>query len=228
MGVEIDEPILNENALAYNFTNEGGVMGTIRLLKNVMGLWLLQESRRQWQREGQDYSWDELLSEAERAEPFTALFDPDYPDFLSHGNMPEKIRSYCRSTGQSEPKSVGAVIRACLESLVLRYRWVVEALEELTDTTLTTIRIVGGGSQNKLLNQLTADGCGRTVITGPTEATAFGNIMMQAIATGHIESLAAGREAVAASVEQERFEPRKSDGWDQAFKKFGQLLKTNH
>jgi rhamnulokinase len=224
IGVEIPEPILTEEALRFNFTNEGGVGGTIRLLKNVAGLWLLQESRHQWQREGRDYDWGELLDLAGQAEPFRSLLDPDAPDFLSHGDIPGAIRAYCRHTGQPEPEGVGAVVRCCLESLALRYRWVVEALETVTGRALTTVRVVGGGSQNHLLNQFTADACGRPVVAGPVEATALGNVVMQAIATGHISDLAAGRRAVAASVELDRYAPEPSPEWDQAFERFKALL----
>ncbi len=224
MGVEIAEPILSEQALNYNFTNEGGVENTIRFLKNIMGLWLLQESRRQWQREGQDYSWTELLDLAEQAPAFVSLIDPDATPFLGHGDMPQAIRDYCQETNQVVPESVGAIIRCCLESLALRYRWVIEALEELTGNPITSIRIVGGGSQNKLLNQFTADACQRSVITGPVEATALGNVMMQAIATGHITNLDAGRKAIAASVSQERFEANPNSNWDEAFERFKTLL----
>lgn len=224
MGVEIAEPILSEQALNYNFTNEGGVENTIRFLKNIMGLWLLQESRRQWQSEGQDYSWSELLDLAEQASPFVSLIDPDAAPFLGHGDMPQAIREYCQQSKQPVPESVGAIIRCCLESLALRYRWVIEALEELTGNPITTIRIVGGGSQNKVLNQFTADACQRTVITGPVEATALGNVMMQAIATGHIKTLDAGRKAIAASVQQESFEPNANSNWDDAFVRFKALL----
>ncbi|MCA9836717.1 MAG: rhamnulokinase, partial [Trueperaceae bacterium] len=226
IGIELDEPIVTEAALNYNFTNEGGVMGKIRFLKNVMGLWLLQESRRQWQREGKEYSWEDLLNLAEKAEPFWAIIDPDATDFLGHGDMPANIRAYCKRTGQTEPQDVGSIIRCCLESLVLRYRWVIEALEELSGQTITHIRIVGGGSQNRLLNQFTADACNRTVITGPIEATALGNIMMQAIATGHIDSLENGRKAIAASQMQETFTPTPNAAWDEALSRFKRLLAT--
>jgi rhamnulokinase len=224
MGVEISEPIINDDALRLNFTNEGGVFGKIRFLKNIAGLWLLQESRRQWQHEGNDYAWEDLLQMAEDAEPFKCIIDPDAKDFLSHGDMPGFIRAYCERTHQRKPETVGEVARCCLESLALRYRWVSEALEHLTNRKLTTIRIVGGGSQNKLLNQFTADACGREVVTGPVEATALGNIMMQAIATGHIKTLEEGRAAIAVSVQQERFTPRTSENWDKAFQTFKGLL----
>ncbi len=224
MGVENAEPIITDDALRLNFTNEGGVFGKIRFLKNVAGLWLLQESRRQWQREGKEFPWEELLTMAEQVEPFKCVLDPDATDFLSHGNMPSFIRAYCERTKQCVPETPGEIARCCLESLALRYRWVLEALEQLTGRKLSTIRIVGGGSQNKLLNQFTADACGREVVTGPVEATALGNIMMQAVATGHIKDLAAGRKAIAASVRQETFTPNHSAIWDKAFETFKALL----
>jgi rhamnulokinase len=224
MGVEIPEPIVDERALAFNLTNEGGVGGTIRLLKNVAGLWLLQESRRQWQREGHDHDWDRLLALAEQAEPFRSLIDPDATDFLSPGDMPAAIRAACRRTGQPEPESVGAVVRCCLESLALKYRWVLDALEAVTGRRLETIRVVGGGSQNCLLCQLTADACERPVVAGPVEATALGNIMLQAIATGHLPDVAAGRQAVGGSFERQRFEPRPGGAWLEAWERFSELL----
>jgi rhamnulokinase len=227
IGVEIAEPIINDDALKFNFTNEGGVFGKIRFLKNVAGLWLLQESRRQWQNEGQDYAWENLLKMAEQAEPFKCVIDPDATDFLGHGDMPRFIRDYCDRTGQRKPETPGEVTRCCLESLALRYRWVTEALEHLTGRKLSTIRIVGGGIQNKLLNQFTADACNRNVITGPVEATALGNIMMQAVATGHIKDLTAGRKAIAASVQQETYTPHHSTHWDKAFETFKGLLEQS-
>ena len=225
MGVEIDEPILGVRTRELNFTNEGGVGNTIRLLKNIGGLWLLQESRRQWQREGADYSWDDLTAHAWQAEPFRSLANPDAAAFLNPpNNMVEAIQGYMRDTSQPVPESVGQVVRCCLEGLALRYRWVLGALEELTGTRLETMRIVGGGSQNRMLSQLAADACQRPVVTGPVEATALGNVMVQAIAAGHLASVAEGREAIAASIEQETFEPGPADGWDEAYARFTVLM----
>ena len=224
LGAEVREPVLSERALRLNVTNEGGVGGTIRLLKNVAGLWLLQESRRAWAREGQAYTWEDLARLAEAARPFRSLVNPDAPDFLNPGDMRAAVRAFCRRTGQPEPESVGETVRCLLESLALRYRWVVEALEELTDRELTTIRVVGGGAQNALLNQFTADACGRVVVAGPVEATALGNLMMQAVATGHLPDVAAGRRAVAASAERTRYEPSSSGAWGEAYARFKRLL----
>lgn len=223
MGIETAQPIINEMSQRLNFTNEGGVAGTIRLLKNIAGLWLLQEARRQWQRAGQDYSWDELMAQARAAEPFRSLLNPDAADFLAPGQMVDAIRAYCTRTGQPVPETVGQVVRCCLESLALRYRGVLEALEQLAGRRLETLRIVGGGSQNRLLCQLAADACCRPVVTGPVEATALGNVMVQAIATGHLASLEEGRAAIAASITQEQFDPRPDAGWDEAYARFLKL-----
>lgn len=224
VGVEVSEPVTSDRARQLNVTNEGGVAGTIRLLKNVAGLWLVQESQRQWQREGRRYDWDELQRLAQQATPFQSLIDPDAREFLHPGDMPAAIRDHCRRASQPAPESVGAITRCCLESLALRYRWVIEALESLTGRHITTIRVVGGGSQNRLLCQWTADACGRAVVAGPVEATALGNLMVQAIAGGFIADLAAGRRAIGASIQQESFEPSDSAEWDAAFDRFRRMV----
>ena len=229
VGIETPAPILSEQARTRNFTNEGGVGGVlserrIRFLKNVGGLWLLEECRRQWARAGRHYTWPELVALADAAAPLRSLVDPDAPDFLQPGDMPRAIRAYCRRTGQPAPETVGALVRCCLESLALKYRWVLAVLEDLTGQRLEVIRIVGGGSQNALLCRLTADACVRTVVAGPVEATALGNILVQAIATGHLPDLAAGRRAVAASVPQTTFVPRPAADWDAAFARFVTVL----
>jgi rhamnulokinase len=231
MGLETREPIINAKAEELNFTNEGGVNSTIRLLKNITGLWLLQESRRQLEREGRAITWQQMLAEAEAAQPFKCIVNPDAADFFEPSNMIDTIRAFCRKTGQPAPESVGEVVRCCLESLALRYRWVVHALEELlasadgvSGSRLTSVRIVGGGSQNRLLNQFTADACGRVVVTGPVEAAALGNVMMQAVATGHLKDVTEGRAAIARSIEQEEFTPRPSAGWDDAYARFLRLI----
>jgi rhamnulokinase len=231
MGIEVRQPIINAKMLDLNFTNEGGVDGTIRLLKNISGLWLLQESRRQWEREGHAFSWEELMMEAQKAPAFRSIINSDAPDFNTPSSMVEAIRTFCRRTHQPDPQTPGEVVRCCLESLALRYRWVVEALEEILASAglssgrqLETIRVVGGGSQNRLLNQFTADACGRTVVTGPVEAAALGVIMMQAVATGHLANVREGRAAIAASIQQELFEPRAQDGWDEAYARFLRMI----
>jgi rhamnulokinase len=224
MGVEIPQPIINEQALAFNVTNEGGVGNTIRLLKNIAGLWLLQESRRQWQREGHDYGWDDLLALAAQAEPLRSLVDPDCADFLNPGNMVAAITAHCRRSNQPQPESVGAVVRCCLESLALKYRWVMEGLQRLTGRRLARILIVGGGSQNRMLCQFAADACERQVVAGPVEATALGNIMVQAIAAGHLDGITSGRQAIAASVPCQTYDPHPSAAWQDAYGRFCRLL----
>jgi rhamnulokinase len=229
-GAEVPQPILNDEALHYGFTNEGGVAGTIRFLQNFTGLWLLQACRQQWQREGHAYSWEELMAAAEQAPAFACLVDPDADVFFSPADMVQAIRAYAVAMGQPAPESVGAVIRCCLESLALNTRWGVEVIERVIGRGRGTaggayqvIRIVGGGCQNRLLAQWTADASNRLVVTGPVEATALGNVMMQAIATGHLGSIAEGRAAIGASVTQERFEPRPSAGWDDAYARFAAI-----
>lgn len=225
IGVETAQPVLGDRALALNFTNEGGVAGDIRLLKNSTGLWLLQECRRQWQRDGRDYSWDELLALAGQATPFRSLVDPDDRAFLNPLDMPAAIHACCRRTGQPEPAGVGALARCCLESMALAARAVIDSLESLLERRLEVIRIVGGGSQNAMLSQFTADACQRPVVCGPVEATALGNVMVQAVATGHIEDLAAGRRAIASSIPLLRYDPDASAAaaWEDAFGRFAAL-----
>ena len=227
VGIEVAEPVITPQALEHNFTNEGGVAGRIRLLKNVAGLWLLQESRRQWRRQGQDYSWEALLQRAAQAPAFRSLINPDAPDFLNPADMPAAIAAYCQRHGQAVPEDVGQVVRCCLESLALRYRQVVEALEQLSGQPLQHIYVVGGGSNNALLCQFTADACQRPVIAGPVEATVFGNILMQAIATGDIADLAAGRRLLANAYQRQHFEPSNSEAWQAANKRFQQVAGGN-
>ena len=220
MGVEIPQPIINDQVLALNYTNEGGIDDGVNLQKILTGLWLLQESQRQWQREGHPHSWEELLASAQQAEPFQSLIDPDAADFLNPMDMPTAVREFCRRTGQPQPGNVGAVIRCCLESLALNYRRALKDLETLTGKHLQTVRIVGGGSRNRLLCQFTADACQRPVVTGPVEATAIGNVLLQAVATGHLPDIASGRKAIAASFEQQCFEPGSKNVWHEAYGRF--------
>jgi rhamnulokinase len=219
MGVEAPKAIISDTTFKYEFTNEGGVEGTIRLLKNIMGLWLVQECRRQWAKEGQEFGYDELAKMAEEAEPFTAYIAPDCPEFLSPGDMPGRINAHLRRTGQRQIGDKGQMVRAILESLALRYRWVLERIEEITGNHIDCLHIVGGGIQNELLCQFTADAIGRRVITGPIEATASGNILMQAKAAGQIASLAEARQIVRNSFELKEYRPRDTDAWDKQYRK---------
>ena len=224
MGVELARPIITEATYRYNFTNEGGVDGTSRLLKNIMGLWLVQECRRTWARSGREYSYEDLIPQAENAPAFRSLVDPDHPSFFAPGDMPDRIAAYCRETGQPVPDGEGAFVRCALESLALKYRWVVDRLEEITGTPIGTIHIVGGGARNALLNQFTADATGRSVQAGPVEATAIGNLLMQARARGRIGSLGQLREVVARSFPVTTYEPSDQAAWRDAVGRFETLV----
>lgn len=223
MGIESKEPLINETTRELNFTNEGGVAGTFRVLKNIMGLWLVQECRRTWASAGTEYTYAELTDMAAAAEPFRSLVDPDDSAFLKHGDMPARIREYCRRTGQAVPEDEGAVVRTALDSLALKYRWVLERLEELVGRRLEPLHIVGGGTQNQLLCQLAADVTGRTVIAGPVEATAIGNVLVQALALGHIGSLEQGREIIRRSFDVITYEPRADSRAEDACGRFKAL-----
>ncbi len=223
MGIEVAEPIINERTLALNFTNEGGV-GMIRLLKNIMGLWLVQECRRAWQRAGSDLSYDDLTRLAEAAPPLASLVDPDDADFVAPADMPAALAAYCLRTGQPVPGTPGELVRCALESLAMKYRWTLERLDELAGRRHEVIHIVGGGSQNRLLNQFTAEATGRRVVAGPVEATAIGNVLMQAIALGRLASVAEARAIVRASFAVETFEPRGGEEWERAGARWARLV----
>ncbi len=218
MGVELDAPLIDVQSLALNLTNEMGAGGKTRLLKNIAGLWPLQECRRAWTLAGKQYSYEELAGLAAPARPFAAVLNPDA--FLEPGDMPAKIREYCQSSGQKAPDSVGAVVRTILESLALRYREVLESLEGLLGRKLEIIHIVGGGSRNRLLNQFVADATNRTVIAGPSEATALGNVLIQAIGAGEVSGLAEARQMVRRSVGLETFTPERAEEWNRAYEGF--------
>jgi rhamnulokinase len=220
LGAEVSEPVITARARDLNFTNEGGVCGTIRLLKNIAGLWLLQSCMRCWSAAGQSVSYDELLDAARRESTFRFVVDPDAAVFLNPDNMLDAIDSYCEKTRQPAPQSPAAYARGILESLALKYRAVLESLEEITGRRFTDIRIMGGGSRNRLLNQFTADATGRTVIAGPMEATALGNVAMQMLATGAVGSLEEARAIIEASFPTERFVPNSRDGWEKAYRRF--------
>jgi rhamnulokinase len=216
IGVEIATPLITDAVLSTGFTNEGGVAGTTRLLRNIPGLWLVAECRRRWRRDGREYEWDELVAMAERSAGLKSVIDPDDPGLVNPPDMPIAVRALCRETGQEPPDGVGAIVRCCLDSLALKCRAALDDLTEVTGHRPGTLRVVGGGSQNRLLCQLTADACGLPLIAGPVEATALGNVMVQAIAAGDLESVVEGRAAVAASVRLDVYEPRAGPDWDAA------------
>jgi len=220
LGTEIDRPILSTEALRLNFTNEGGVQGTTRLLKNVMGLWMLQQCRHEWMTQGQCHEIIELLEMATRETPFVALVDPDHESFLRPLNMPAAIDAFCQHTDQPPPKSHGAYVRTILESLAFKYRLVLRNLERLTGRSIEKIRVIGGGSKNRLLNQFTADATGKQVLAGPAEATAIGNVAMQILATGGATSLREVRAIVDRSFPAEIYSPLDVDRWTQSAERF--------
>jgi rhamnulokinase len=214
VGLELDGPVLTDEARAANFTNEGGVDGRVRFLKNVMGLWILQECQRIWA----DDDLSQLLRDAADAAPFAVLIDPDAPEFLAPGNMPARIEKHCRTTGQQPPQSRGAVVRCILESLALAYRRTLRTAQTVADRTVDVLHVIGGGSQNELLCQLTADACGVPVLAGPVEASALGNVLVQARALGEpFPDLDAMRALVRSTRSLRRYDPQgKPADWDAA------------
>ena len=227
LGAEIPRPVITPRARDLNFTNEGGVCGTIRLLKNIGGLWLLQSCRRCWSANGQNFSYEGLMdAAANEKQKFISLLDPDHQDFLNPENMLSAIADYCRRTDQPTPAGPSAYARAILESLAFKYRNVLDSLEELTGIRFEEIRIMGGGSKNRLLNQFTADATGRTVLAGPAEATALGNIAMQMLATGAVTSLAEARQIIDRSFPVERFEPSDPESWNSQYRRFQNYVES--
>lgn len=224
LGVELDQPMLSPAALAANYTNEGGVGGKIRFLKNIMGMWLIQESRAEWRRQGKNFTFDEMDLMAAEAEPFRSFIDPNDESFVAPGNMPGRIAEFCRRTGQPVPETPGQIMRCALESLALRYRMALDEIEEITGSRIEILHLVGGGVKNLVLNQYTADAIGRPVITGPVEATALGNIAGQAMATGALADLAEARRVIAASTETTTLLPAESAAWDGAYATFRRLF----
>ncbi len=220
MGVELCSAIVNDKTFQYEFTNEGGVENTIRLLKNIMGLWLVQECKRQWQREGQDLSYGELAQMATKAKPFFGYINCDNSDFLAPGDMPARINKCLSNSGQPTTQDKGQMVRLVLESLALKYRRVLNAIEDVTGSTVDVLHIVGGGIQNDLLCQFTADATGKKVITGPIEATASGNILMQAKATGQVQSSAEARAVIRNSFEMKEHRPQNTAQWEEQYSKF--------
>jgi rhamnulokinase len=224
VGVETREPVVTREAMEANFTNEGGFGGTTRFLKNVMGLWILQECRRQWAREGHEYSYEELARIAEGV-PSGPLVDPDHPAFLTPGDMTARIRRFCEETGQTPPEEPAAFARCIFESLALKYGHAIEQAQRLTGRSVGSINVVGGGSRNALLCQLTADASGVPVVAGPVEATAMGNVMVQAFAQGRVGSLEEVRAVVRDSFESTTYEPGGGDReWSGLRERFSKLL----
>ncbi len=220
MGIESDAPVIGQASLRNNFTNEGGINGTIRFLKNIMGLWLLQGCRKSWQKQGNELDYGEIVGFAEQAAPFKSLVDPDDSGFLNPPDMPKAIEAFCRRTDQTPPETPGEFARCVLESLALKYRYVSEKLEQMAGKSFKTIHIVGGGTKNKLLNQFTADATGIKTITGPIEATAIGNILVQALAKNEISSISEARRLVVNSFPLETYQPKQTEKWDKVYERF--------
>lgn len=218
MGAELDEPVINDQVLGQNLTNEIGAGGKVRFLKNIAGMWPLQECRRAWALEGREYTYEELARLAGEAKPFSAIINPDA--FPEPGDMPRRIAGYCRAAGQNAPETPGEFARTILEGLALRYRQVLESLEVLVGRRFDVIHIVGGGSRNTLLNQFAADATGRTVVAGPGEATAIGNVLIQAMGAGDLGSLADARALVRRSFPLETYQPKSAADWDRAYRRY--------
>ena len=223
-GTEVDAPIINDDTLALNVTNEGGFDGAIAFLKNICGLWLIQESRRQWKREGKEYSFAELENAARTAQPYRCFIDPDAADFVQPGDMPARVREFCRRTGQYVPETVGEVIRCIYESLAMKYRHTFAGIQNSTGKKYECIYVVGGGTKDQFLLGMTADACGVPVSAGPVEATVMGNVAAQLIAAGELKDIADARRAVSRSCAPEIFDPADAAAWDEVYARFVKVL----
>lgn len=219
-GTELPAPIITQDSRRLNIANEGGAGGRISFLKNIIGLWLVQESRRQWMREGKEYSFGELEKLAAKEAPFRSLIDPDAPEFVPAGDVPERIREFCRRTGQPVPETEGQIVRCIDESLALKYRLTLDEIRTCTGKDYPVIHMVGGGTQSGLLCQFTADACARPVCAGPVEATVYGNLALQLMAAGQIGSLSELRSIIAASEPVKRYEPEDAGAWSEACERY--------
>jgi sugar (pentulose or hexulose) kinase len=224
VGVEAAQPVINDYTFQHNIANEGGYPGHHRLLKNVMGLWLIQECRRFYGARGEDYSYEALVEAARQAAPFRFMINPDDVRFFAPGDMPEKIGDFCEENGQGKPEAVGDIIRCVLESLALQYRLVFEELETAAGRRFSQVNIVGGGSNNQLLNQLAANASGKTVLAGPDEATAIGNMLVQLISFGELDSVAQGRSLVRASFSMTEFKAEHTADWDVRYRDYLKMI----
>lgn len=224
LGIETDLPVINESTYEANYTNEGGYNGTIRLLKNIMGLWIYQECRRTWQKKGESVDYGELEEGAYKVEGFKSIIDPDHESFYSPGNMPSKVQEFCRRTGQRVPEDKYEIVRCIMESLALKYRMAMEELEHIVGYTIPVLHIVGGGSKNKMLSRFTADAIGKPVIAGPDEATTLGNLLLQLIALGEVKDINEGRLLIKESFPSTVYMPADRAAWDEAYEKFKAII----
>ena len=225
IGLEVTSPIITEASYEANVTNEGGPYGTFRYLKNVAGLWLAQQCRATWRAQGLEYSYDDLTRLADAAEPFRSLIDPDASEFMPQGDMPERVREFCRATDQPVPETVGQVMRTIYESLALKYRWALDRMVATSGKRVDVMHVIGGGSRSTLLCQSTANAIGRPVVAGPAEATALGNAVVQLITLGVLPNLAAARAMVARSTATVRYEPQQQEEWDAAYTRFEDFIR---
>lgn len=224
-GTELDEPVVNDKAKKLNVTNEGGYNYTTAFLKNICGLWLIQESRRQWIREGNEYSYAQLEQEALGAEPFKCFIDPDAPDFVAMGDMPGRVREFCRKTGQYVPETVGEVMRCIYESLAMKYKYVLNGIENCVEKEYDRIHVMGGGTKDTFLCALTASACNRRVYAGPIEATVLGNVAVQLMSSGAIKDIAQARKIIAKGENLKVYDPVDADKWEDAYKRFVKIVK---
>jgi rhamnulokinase len=224
LGLELDHLVINDRAYESNLTNEGGYEGTNRFLKNIAGMWFLQQCRLTWASQGSDYGYGELTKMVESSTPFQAFIDPDHPDFVSSGDMPKRVWDFCRRTGQSVPENKGDILTVIFESLALKYRYCLDLLITTSGQKVEVLHIVGGGSQNDLLNQMTANAVQRPVVAGPVEATALGNALVQLIQLGYIKDMAEARRILASSADFKRFEPKSVPVWENRFQQFKEKL----
>ena len=223
-GTEVKEPIINEASKKLNVTNEGGYDYTTAFLKNICGLWLIQESRRQWIREGKEYSYAELERLALECEPFKCFIDPDAPEFAPMGNLPRRVKEYCEKTGQYVPQTVGEIIRCIYESLALKYRYTFDGIKECTGKSYDRIHVMGGGTKDKLLLQMTAQSCNVNVYGGPIEATALGNVAIQLMSTGVIKDIKQARKIIAKGENLKLYEPKDNEAWEKAYEAFKSII----
>ncbi|UCE05328.1 MAG: rhamnulokinase, partial [bacterium] len=224
LGIEIHKPIINQDSLDNNFTNEGGVNQTIRFLRNTMGLWLFERCLHKWKQAGETPDYTEVISMAEKAQPFKCIVNPDDSTFLNPPDMPQAIVEFCKKTNQPYPQTKGEFARCIFESLALKYRYILEKINSMRGQAVETLHIVGGGSQNEFLNQLTANSIGIKVIAGPAEATAIGNIIVQAIAKRELNNINESRELVANSFPLKHYEPQNQEEWNEQYSKVNSMF----
>jgi rhamnulokinase len=227
MGIELKAPVVTEQSCRLNFTNEGGVEGTIRFLKNITGMWLLEQCRAAWEAEGARYTYPEICRMSDTVEGFQCLIDPDDASFANPESMPQAIVRYCEQSEQPAPQTHAAFVRCIFDSLAMKYKYVFNCLQEVAPFKIERLHVIGGGSQNTLLNQMTANALGVPVVAGPSEATAIGNVLMQAKGVGLLRSLSEMRAVVRASVATDVFHPQQADAWQAQFDRLPQFLKKS-